>query len=157
MKIITNIFIILILTLFNSLAFAQQNIYKEKEQLMQVDMDFSNLSIEKGMNFAFLSYADDNAVLLKPNSYPIQGIEKLRERYSKPDSSFTLIWKPLFADISASLELGYTYGTWELKTKDDKENLISYYGTYVTIWKKDKNGSWKFILDTGNSGLEEKK
>jgi ketosteroid isomerase-like protein len=157
MKIITNIFIVLILTLFNSLVFAQQNIDKEKEQLMQVDIDFSNLSKDKGMNHAFLSYADENAVLLKPNSYPIQGIEILRERYSKPDTSFTLLWKPLFADIAVSLELGYTYGTWELKTKDEKENPVSYYGTYVTIWKKDKNGSWKFVLDTGNSGLEVKK
>ena len=136
---------------------SQTEVEKEREGLKQADTDFSNLSIEKGMNYAFLSYADENAVLLKPNSYPIQGIEKLRERYSKPDTSFTLIWKPLFAEIAASLELGYTYGTWELKTNDEKGNPVFYYGTYVTIWKKDKNGSWKFVLDTGNAGLEEKK
>ena len=26
-------------------------------------------------------------------------------------------------------------------------------GTYVTIWKKDADGNWKFVLDTGNQGL----
>ena len=130
---------------------------KDKEALKQVDIDFSNLSVEKGMNHAFLSYADDDAVLLKPKSYPIQGIEKIRERYSEPDTSFTLLWTPLYADIAASLELGYTYGTWEFKSKDEKGNPVSYYGTYLTVWKKNKNGEWKFVLDTGNSGLKDEK
>lgn len=129
MKIIANIFIVLILSFSGNIIIAQQNLEKEKEQLKQVDIDFSNLSLEKAMNHAFLNYADDNAVLLKPNSYPIKGIEKLRERYSNSDTSFTLIWKPLFADIAASLELGYTYGTWELKTKDEIGNHVSYFGT----------------------------
>jgi ketosteroid isomerase-like protein len=147
----------IIFALFSLNTQAQTDLDKEKDSLKQTDINFSNLSAEKGMNHAFLSYADENAVLLKPNSYPIEGIEKLRERYSKPDTSFTLIWKPLYADIAVSLELGYTYGTWELKAKDEKGNPVSYYGTYLTIWKKDKNGNWKFVLDTGNSGLEEKK
>jgi hypothetical protein len=30
-------------------------------------------------------------------------------------------------------------------------------GTYVSIWKKDENGNWKWVLDTGNPGLEPKK
>lgn len=149
--------LLIIFALFCLHAHAQTDLNKEKDVLKQTDIDFSNLSQEKGMNHAFLSYADENAVLLKPNSYPIQGIEKLRERYSKPDTSFTLIWNPLYVDIAVSLELGYTYGTWELKTKDEKGTPVSYFGTYLTIWKKDKNGNWKFVLDTGNSGLEQKK
>ncbi len=129
---------------------------KDKEALKQVDIDFSNLSVEKGMNHAFLSYADDDAVMLKPNSYPIRGIDRLRKRYSKPDTAFVLTWKPLYADIAISLELGYTYGTWEYKTKDENGNPVSYFGTYVTIWKKNKAGEWKFVLDTGSEGLGEK-
>lgn len=146
--------IIIILLISSSNFLAQQSLESEKERLKQVDIEFSNLSKEKGMNHAFITYADENAVLIKPNSYPIQGIDKLKERYSKPDTSFTLIWKPLFADIAVSLELGYTYGTWELIAKDEKGNPVSYFGTYLTIWKKDKKGEWKFVLDTGNSGLE---
>ena len=26
-------------------------------------------------------------------------------------------------------------------------------GTYVSIWKKDKIGAWKFVLDSGNQGI----
>ena len=29
-------------------------------------------------------------------------------------------------------------------------------GTYVTIWKKDADGTWKWVLDSGNEGLGEK-
>ena len=28
-------------------------------------------------------------------------------------------------------------------------------GTYVTIWQKQTDGSWKFVLDTGTQGLPE--
>jgi hypothetical protein len=27
-------------------------------------------------------------------------------------------------------------------------------GTYCTVWKKDKDKKWKFVLDTGNEGLK---
>ena len=64
--------------------------------------------------------------------------------------------EPLFADISGSLELGYTYGIYELTIKSKEANPQVHKGTYLTIWKKDKYGNWKFVLDTGNSGLGEK-
>ena len=44
---------------------------KEIESLKQSDIDFSNLSIEKGRNSAFISYCANNAVMLLPNSYPL--------------------------------------------------------------------------------------
>lgn len=28
-------------------------------------------------------------------------------------------------------------------------------GTYVSVWKKDNKGEWKFVLDSGNEGLDE--
>lgn len=153
MKILSKIIIIL-LALSNSFVLAQQNLDLEKEQLKQVDIDFSNLSKEKGMNHAFLSYAADDGVLLRPNSYPIVGAENIKEALGDNDSSFTLTWIPLFADIAASIELGYTYGIYELTIKNADGEPKVRKGTYLSIWKKDKAGNWKFVMDTGNSGLE---
>jgi ketosteroid isomerase-like protein len=34
---------------------------------------------------------------------------------------------------------------------NSKDTVI--YGTYTSIWKKEKNGKWKFVLDTGNEGI----
>lgn len=144
------------MTSFSYLTYPQSDTEKEKEALKQVDIEFSNLSLEKGMNYAFLSYAADDGVLLRPKNYPIEGIEKIKESLGDSDTTFTLTWNPLFADISESLELGYTYGVYELTIKSEEGNPKVHRGTYLTIWKKDKYGNWKFVLDTGNAGLGEK-
>jgi ketosteroid isomerase-like protein len=155
-KLFTNIIIVFIMTSFSNLAYPQSDIEKEKEALKQVDIEFSNLSLEKGMNFAFLSYAAHDGVLLRPKSYPIEGIDKIKETLGDTDTSFTLAWNPLFAAVSESLDLGYTYGIYELTIKSTEANPQVHKGTYLTIWKKDKYGNWKFVLDTGNAGLGEK-
>ncbi|MCK9210411.1 MAG: DUF4440 domain-containing protein [Ignavibacteriaceae bacterium] len=138
--------------LFVSVSFAQVNVEKEKEAIKKADIEFSNLSVKEGFHKAFLAYVADDGVLLRPNSYPFEGRKAIEELYSKSsDSSYTLIWKPSFADVSSSGDMGYTYGTWELKVKTGDDKPI--YGTYATFWKKDKTGKWKFVLDTGNDGL----
>ncbi|MCI0715440.1 MAG: DUF4440 domain-containing protein [Chlorobi bacterium] len=138
----------------NSLS--QTDLQKEKETLKQVDIDFSNQSKEKGMREAFLAYAADNAVLLRPHSYPIEGLEEIKKFLGDENPPFTLTWTPEFADVSVSGELGYTYGIYELTDKDENGNEIAHKGTYLSVWKKDKKGNWKWILDTGNPGLEPK-
>ena len=77
--------------------------------------------------------------------------------FHRPDSGYTLTWKPLYADIAQSGELGYTYGIYEFKAMDPEGKPIMGNGTYVSIWKKDQFGNWKLVLDTGNEGLEPNK
>jgi ketosteroid isomerase-like protein len=57
------------------------------------------------------------------------------------------------ADISASGDLGYTYGTYEFRAKDGK--LIVEHGKYTSIWKQ-RDGKWKVVLDMGNASPEPK-
>jgi ketosteroid isomerase-like protein len=57
--------------------------------------------------------------------------------------------------MAASGELGYTYGTYQLKSRAT-DSLMGV-GKYATIWIKQADGTWKAILDTGNPGLGEKK
>jgi len=96
-------------------------------------------------------------VLLRKNSFPIVGKAIIKEKFfSSSDSGYTLTWKPLYADIAQSGELGYTYGVYEFKAMDPEGKPIIGTGTYVSIWKKDQLGNWKFVLDTGNEGLEPK-
>lgn len=125
-----------------------------KEHILQADRDFSDLSAKKGMKTAFLSYAHDSVVMLRDNGMPIVGKIALEKHYQHfSDSTFTLIWEPLLADISQSGELGYSYGIFTLTPKDTSQKPER--GTYCTIWKKDISGNWKFVLDTGNDGLGE--
>ena len=131
---------------------------ERKKELLNVDAQFSKLSEARGVNEAFLSYLADDCVLLRPNTFPIVGKEINKAKYfSRPDSGYTLTWKPLYSDVAESGELGYTYGIYEFKTMDPEGKPIMGTGTYVSIWKKDQFGNWKLVLDTGNEGLEPNK
>jgi ketosteroid isomerase-like protein len=132
----------------------QDNAAHWEQEIMDADIAFSNYSVEHGSNAAFLHFATSDVVLLKSNMMPIVGHQKLEEFYTgKSDSAYTLKWKPLFAKVSKQVDLGYTYGVWELFLKAEPENIRK--GTYLTIWEHQPDGQWKFVLDTGNQGLGE--
>lgn len=118
-------------------------------ELQIVDSEFSDYSKQYGMRKAFLEYIDDDGVMMKDQSLPIKGARAIDLISSMNDSTVTMTWEPEGGEIAASGELGYTYGIYEMR---DRENNVQR-GTYVTIWKKQKDGKWKFVLDSGNQGL----
>ncbi|MGE0090025.1 MAG: DUF4440 domain-containing protein [Bacteroidales bacterium] len=133
------------------------NLEQEKQHMMQTDINFSNRSVEVGSHKAFIEFAADDVVLLKPNSYPIIGIDALKQSYlGKADSTYKLTWKPNYAKISQSGKLGYTYGIWTVEILIGKNKSKTSQGTYATVWEKNEKGEWRFVLDTGNDGLTPK-
>ena len=130
------------------------NLDSIKQVLMKADKDFSDLSKVKGRNFSFLEYMDKDVTFLRDNGMPLLGKDTMQKRFAvRPDTSYVLTWKPLFADVASSGDLGYSYGRWLLVTTTNDSSE----GTYCTIWKSDSAGNWKYVLDTGNEGLKEKK
>jgi ketosteroid isomerase-like protein len=119
-----------------------------RRAVIKADTDFSDLSRSKGFRYAFLAYADSATVLLRAQNPPMAGPAAFRFIESMNDTGITLTWKPSTAIVAASGELAYTYGIYTVAVKDTTAQ-----GTYVTIWKKDAAGNWKFVLDTGNEGL----
>ena len=126
------------------------------EELLAVDAAFSDYSLVHGRNLAFLQYCHEEGVMLVTNSYPVKGKASIAKMLDQnPDSSYTLTWAPMFASCAASGELGYTYGVWTIRLKEDEGNPGIRQGTYVTIWKRNDQDEWKFVLDSGNEGLDE--
>jgi ketosteroid isomerase-like protein len=120
------------------------------DEILSTDISFSDMSRQIGMKKAFLQYIDDNdGVLLRPGHLPIVGADAIDFLSRLSDTSYTLSWRPTKGEISKSGDLGFTYGIYELKMKDSV-----YKGTYVSIWKKQNDGSWKFVLDAGTEGIE---
>ena len=120
----------------------------DKDVLIKTDLAFSYTSKEQGVNAAFIEYIADDGVILRPDKMPFVGKNVISELFTSDDSGFTLTWKPLFAEIAISGELGYTYGTYEFTVGENIQR-----GTYLSIWKKDRTGKWKLVLDSGNDGL----
>jgi ketosteroid isomerase-like protein len=148
------VFFVLIAILFLIISCSEPGRLPEAGQLKKADRDFSKLSESSGMYRAFLSFVADSGVLLRDNGYPLIGKGRLEELFaSGSDTSFVLTWEPAYEKISASGDLGYTYGYYTRKIKATGEIAR---GTYLTIWQKQPDGSWKFILDTGTQGLPEK-
>lgn len=117
--------------------------------LISADIAFSDYSFKHGIQKAFIEFAHDSVVLLKPGRLPIEGLQSLIASYKgRSDSNSTLTWKPTKALIAQSGELGYTYGIWTFIAANDTTK-----GTYLTIWKKNNKGEWKYIADTGNEGI----
>jgi ketosteroid isomerase-like protein len=69
------------------------------------------------------------------------------------DKKPLLAWQPSFAGMSASGDMGFSTGPWEFKG-DIKDEKPSGYGHFVTVWKKQSDGSWKFAVDLGISHPE---
>lgn len=121
-----------------------------RHDLLKTDLAFSEMSQQKGRNVAFLAYLDDNATLLRPNSMPITGKDSIMGLFANhPDTGIILSWVPIKADVARSGDLGYTYGTYQVEIK----GIGNEEGTYCTVWKRDKEHGWKFVMDTGNEGL----
>lgn len=127
------------------------NIAQEKLNLMAADEKFSALSEQKGMKMAFIEYMDSNAILLRPAHLPFVGAKAVDYLLRQNDTGYTMQWKPKNAMVSASGDLGFTYGIWALRPKTVDTTM---YGTYVSVWKKQADGTWKFVLDSGNEGID---
>jgi ketosteroid isomerase-like protein len=136
--------VILITVLLNCQG--NQNIYYQNLQsLVEAERSFARLSADTGMKTAFMTWLADDAIVFRPE--PVRG----RERYANsPDIPGMLIWQPVYADISAAGDLGYTSGPYEYR-QEGANHPADGYGHYVSIWKKQLDGSWKVLIDVGIS------
>ena len=115
-----------------------------KEDVMVTENAFALMAKDKGIAAAFYAFADDHAVIKRgPNI--IQGKEAIREFYEKQPQTGQLQWAPDFADVSG--DLGYTYGKFTFAEKDSTGTVKETHGIFHTVWKKQKDGTWKFVWD----------
>jgi ketosteroid isomerase-like protein len=119
--------------------------------LRRLEADFMKATAEKGAQ-GYMSYYADDAAELPNGEDMLQGKENISKTMSFLDQKDNhLTWTPVHADMAAAGDLGYTYGTYEFRSKDKDGKPTVEYGKYVSIWKKQKDGNWKVVMDMGNS------
>lgn len=154
-----HIFIVLTIVLsaiLSQSACSKKKSLDESRILAETDRYYSTLSAQQGMNTAFIAMFDSAGVLLRADRMPTKGLEAISKLLlSESDTNFILTWEPIATEIATSGDLGYTYGTYAIRNKTT--GLLLGDGTYATIWKKQPDGIWKAVLDTGNPGLGKKK
>ncbi|CAN5499824.1 hypothetical protein BH11BAC3_BH11BAC3_20590 [soil metagenome] len=122
-----------------------------KTGMIEADREFSKMSEHEGIKNALMHYIDNKGVLLRPNSMPLVGGNAVDYISQGNDTSYTMTWEPSGGTVAKSGDLGYTFGVYSIKPKN-KDTV--YYGTYVSVWKRQEDGKWKFVLETGNYGIE---
>jgi len=134
-----------------SLNIAQAQSASGADTLRQLEADFMKAAAERGSQ-GYMSYYAEDAVELPNGADMIQGKESIAKSMSFLDQKDNhLTWTPVHADMAASGDLGYTFGTYEFRSKDKDGKPTVEYGKYASVWKKQKDGSWKVVMDMGNA------
>jgi len=121
-------------------------------EMVKTEQAFSKMAEEKNTRDAFMAFIADDGLLFRPGA--VNGKKWMLEHPVPPsDKKPLLAWQPSFAGVSASGDIGFTTGPWEFKN-DVKDQKPSGYGHFVTVWKKQADGSWKFAVDLGISHPE---
>jgi ketosteroid isomerase-like protein len=117
--------------------------------ITKAENDFSAMASEKGIEAAFTFYAANDAIIKRGNDSLIYGKAGINNFYSNDVfRKAVLQWSPDFTDASESGELGYTYGKYTWQLKDDQGRIVQEAkGIFHTVWKKQKDGNWKFVWD----------
>ena len=115
------------------------------DSLIEAERSFSKASVKNGIRAAFLEYLDERSIVFRPG--PVDG----RATYgADPESKVTLSWGPIFADVSASGDFGYTTGPWIL-SEDQQGAKPLRYGHYMSVWRRKPGGPWRVAIDLGTT------
>ena len=116
-----------------------------KQEIREAEKQFAQMVQKEGIHNAFVAYAADDATIMRNDSL-IKGKDAIDNLY-KNSNSKTLDWAPDFVDVSKSGDLGYTYGTYHYTYKDSIGDEHVSTGIFHTVWKRQQDGTWKFVWD----------
>lgn len=114
------------------------------DSMVGTERAFSRASDARGINASFVEYLAEDGVVFRPRARPA------REAYrSAPPTKAHLVRGPVLAGLSASGELGFTTGPYELRAERGKPVVRR--GHYVTVWRRQPDGRWLAAIDIGSS------
>lgn len=118
-----------------------------KQEIISAEEAFAKAVKEKGERIAFLEFADDSAVI-KRGAQIFSGKKEIAECFDGQHfKNVSLEWKPDYVYASFSGDLGYTYGKFSFSGLDSEKGKIEVNGIFHTVWKKQSDGSWKYVFD----------
>ena len=120
---------------------------------MQADRDWSEaqLASHTPVDVIAAQFLAD-AYLLAPNAPLIEGREAIQAVFADLEAipEYSLSWEPTDAEVGDAGDLGYTIGAYEMRMAPEG-TPITIVGKYMTIWKKQADGTWKVAVDMFNA------
>ncbi len=121
----------------------------DRTAIRQGDENYVKLANAKDFKGAAALYAED-AIVLPPNQAAVQGRAAIQAALeTSPVSNFQL----QILEIEGRGDLAYERGTYSETVTTTGAAPIEDRGKYLTIWRKQADGSWKMLRDIWNSDL----
>jgi ketosteroid isomerase-like protein len=119
---------------------------RDEEALLRTDREFQRVAAERGAG-GFASFFAEDAVIMRDQ--PVVGpkaIEEARKPFFAVPGN-RLDWKPTGAE--SEHDMGCTVGRYQITRMNDKGEKTLGHGSYVTVWRRQADKSWKVIFDGG--------
>jgi ketosteroid isomerase-like protein len=118
--------------------------------LLAADRAYDSATAARGVE-GWVSFVADSGRQIDGQGNFVTGPAAIRElmRDLLDDTLSSLRWAPDLADVSGDGTLGYTWGRWTLTVRDSSGSHQAGQGRYLTIWRKQADGSWKVEGDIG--------
>lgn len=99
---------------------------------------------------AFAKWFAEDAVTLSNGKAPVVGRAAIAAGTTWSPSQYRLTWTPEGGRMSPAGDMGFTWGHYAGHSTDRDGNSVDTGGRYMTVWKKQADGSWKVELDASN-------
>ena len=120
-------------------------------QVRQADSAFALAADLQGTGIAFAQYVAPQGVVFS-GSEIVSGTDAVRALFDEQQrAGGTLNWRPVYADATESGDLGFTVGEYVFTGRGATGTVVQRFGKYLTIWKKQADGEWRFVVDGGNT------
>jgi ketosteroid isomerase-like protein len=116
---------------------------EDARSLAAAESAFAAHSVREDMRVAFIAHFAADGVFVR-NGWVVAR-ESLASRQAPP---IVLDWKPVYAEVAASGEMGLSTGPWKITSRTDPKEPPAY-GQFVSIWKREAGGAWQVAVDLG--------
>jgi ketosteroid isomerase-like protein len=116
--------------------------------LYDLEARFAKDVLERG-GAGFADWFADDGVALGNGAAPLIGKVAITKSANWSPKDYQLTWTPTDAMMGPSGDMGYTWGHYEGRSKDNNGNPVLTGGRYITMWRKQPDGTWKVVLDAG--------
>ena len=100
------------------------------------------------------SFFADDATHFSPNMPALKGRQAIRETFKErlADPSRTVSAEATSIEVSRGGDLAYVIGVYTATSTDPKtKKVMAEKGRYVTVYKKQADGSWKGVVNIDNA------
>lgn len=124
------------------------------DEMMAADTAFSEMAQSESVPAAFAAYADKDVRMFPVGAQPYTGRDAMIEQFAQWPEGATLVWTPVEGIAGPSGDFGFTWGRYVFSAPGADGQRTSSHGKYVSIWRRDDDGNWKFVADIGNANPE---